>query len=105
LGGSITSDHHFESQRSTIFDAVFIPSGAELSKTLAFNGRVVRVREAFGHCKAIGAIGEAVKPPNVKLFPPAAASNNVVTSYSIVTTGKYTVTSAARDTLKKLDPD
>lgn len=59
LGESIKADHHFEGQRSTMFDAVFVPSGAEHAKSLASNGRVVHwVREAFGHCKVIGAIGE-----------------------------------------------
>lgn len=59
LGDGLTTDHHFEGQRSTMFDAVFIPSGAEHAKSLASNGRVIHwVREAFGHCKAIGAIGE-----------------------------------------------
>ena len=55
----LVADHHFEGQRSTLFDALYIPSGAEHAKTLNENGRVVHwVREAFGHCKAIAAIGE-----------------------------------------------
>lgn len=59
LGDSVKADHHFEGQRSTMFDALFIPSGKEHAKSLATNGRAVHwVREAFGHCKAIGAIGE-----------------------------------------------
>lgn len=58
-GDGIVADHHFEGQRSTLFDAIFIPSGAEHVKTLLANGRAVHwVKEAFGHCKAIGAIGE-----------------------------------------------
>ena len=55
----LVADHHFEGQRSTLFDALYIPSGAEHAKTLNESGRVVHwVREAFGHCKAIAAIGE-----------------------------------------------
>jgi len=52
--------HHFEGQRSTLFDALYIPSGEkQYAKALMENGRAVHwVREAFGHCKAIGAIGE-----------------------------------------------
>ena len=58
-GAFIVADHHFEGQRSTLFDALYIPSGAEHAKTLNENGRVIHwVREAFGHCKAIAAIGE-----------------------------------------------
>ena len=55
----LVADHHFEGQRSTLFDALYIPSGAEHAKTLSESGRVVHwVREAFGHCKAIAAVGE-----------------------------------------------
>lgn len=59
VGSGISADHHFEGQRSTLFDAIYIPSGAEHVKTLAKNGRVVHwVRETFGHCKPIAAVGE-----------------------------------------------
>jgi catalase len=59
----LVADHHFEGQRSTLFDALYIPSGAEHAKTLYENGRVVHwVREAFGHCKVIAAIGEGNNP-------------------------------------------
>lgn len=55
----LMADHHFEGQRSTLFDAIIVPSGEDHVKTLAGCGRVVHwVREAFGHLKAIGAIGE-----------------------------------------------
>jgi catalase len=58
-GMTLTADHHFEGQRSTLFDAVFVPSGGEHAKALLANGRVVHwIREAFGHCKAIGAVGD-----------------------------------------------
>jgi len=105
LGESVTADHHFEGQRSTMFDAVFIPSGAEHANTLASNGRVVHwVREAFGHCKAIGAIGEGVEflrdvvgLPGIKLHGPMATSDDVVSSYGVVTTGKYSTSSVATD--------
>lgn len=62
-GPSISVDHHFEGQRSTMFDALLIPSGVDHAKALATNGRTVHwVREAFGHCKVIGAIGEGTYP-------------------------------------------
>lgn len=58
-GGGLIADHHFEGQRSTMFDAIFIPSGEEHAKQLIENGRAIHwVREAFGHCKVIGAIAE-----------------------------------------------
>jgi catalase len=124
LGDSISADHHFEGQRSTMFDAVFVPSGEEHAKALAGNGRVVHwVREAFGHCKAIGAIGEgelildpypderllsintgvdfirtAVSMSELQLHA-TGSSQNVVTSYGVVTAGSYTAGSAVVDAL------
>jgi catalase len=61
ISTSITADHHFEGQRSTLFDAIFVPSGAVHVKSLSQSGRAVHwVREAFGHCKALGAIGDGM---------------------------------------------
>lgn len=57
-GPAVMADHHFEGMRSTMFDAFLIPSG-DHADVLRTNGRVIHwIREAFGHCKAIGAIGE-----------------------------------------------
>ena len=57
--GGVWADHHYEGQRSTLFDAFIVPGGAKSAQALAENGRTIHwVREAFGHCKAIGAIGE-----------------------------------------------
>jgi len=56
---SVMADHHFEGQRSTLFDALFIAPGSKSAETLRKDGRVIHwVREAFGHCKPIGALGE-----------------------------------------------
>ncbi|ESK88286.1 putative catalase [Moniliophthora roreri MCA 2997] len=105
-GEGIDVDHHYEGMRSTMFDALFIPSGAEHAKTLAKNGRTVHwVREAFGHCKAIGAIGEgaafikhALGLSELKFAPDN--TDEVTTSYGVVTTGSYGVSSAITDALK-----
>ncbi|KAF8520224.1 catalase [Hysterangium stoloniferum] len=93
-GGSsgLHTDHHFEGMRSTMFDAVIIPSGATHATALAKMGRVVHwIREAFGHLKPIGAIGEAVtllekavQLPNIKVAP--EGSNAVIDNYGVVTT-------------------
>ena len=57
---SVLADYHFEGQRSSMFDAIYIPSGPH-AKSLAINGRAIHwIREAFGHCKALGAVGEGV---------------------------------------------
>ncbi|KAG9314601.1 hypothetical protein JVU11DRAFT_5404 [Chiua virens] len=59
VGDGVFADHHFEGQRSTLFDAIYIPSGKEHVRALAKNGRAIHwVREAFGHCKSIAAVGE-----------------------------------------------
>lgn len=58
---SVMADHHFEGQRSTLFDALFVAPGSRSAETLVKNGRVIHwVREAFGHCKTIGALGEGL---------------------------------------------
>ena len=94
----IMPDHHFEGMRSTMFDATFICPGAEAELTLRENGRAVHwVREAFGHLKAIGALGEgvaflqeAVVLPGVDLAIDRE-SKNVITSYGVVTGWKADV--------------
>lgn len=58
---TVMADHHFEGQRSTLFDALFIPPGSKSAEVLKKDGRVIHwVREAFGHCKAIGAAGDGL---------------------------------------------
>ncbi|KAF5005988.1 hypothetical protein FDECE_7614 [Fusarium decemcellulare] len=86
----IVPDHHLEGQRSTMFDAIFIPGGEKSIQTLAKNGRALHyIREAFGHLKAIGGTGEAVQLiekaiqlPEVSL---SATDSDVVESYGVVT--------------------
>ncbi|KAF8810089.1 catalase [Phlegmacium glaucopus] len=92
----IVAVHHFEGQRSTLFDALYIPSGEKHAKTLMESGRAIHwVREAFGHCKAIGAIGEGVNVVDCAINLPEIKLNlhpetdKVIESYGVVTTGKY----------------
>ncbi|KAH8120604.1 catalase-domain-containing protein [Phellopilus nigrolimitatus] len=95
-GKGIVADHHFEGMRSTMFDALFIPGGAEHAKTLEGSGRAVHwVREAFGHLKAIGAVGEAVtflrdtvQLPGITLAP--SDDGAVTADFGVVTAGKVT---------------
>ncbi|RSM13104.1 Catalase-1 [Fusarium oligoseptatum] len=87
----IIPDHHLEGQRSTMFDALFIPGGERSIQTLAKIGRArYYIREAFGHLKAIGGTGEgvqlienAIQLPEVSLSE--ADNGNVVESYGVVT--------------------
>ncbi|KAK9479571.1 catalase-like domain-containing protein [Lipomyces japonicus] len=55
----VVADHYYDGQRSTLFDATFIPGGSHVS-TLRKNGQIrYWIAETFGHLKALGATGEA----------------------------------------------
>lgn len=57
----VIADHQYDGQRSTMFDATFVPGGSHV-KTLIKNGQIRHwIAESFGHLKAIGATGEAVQ--------------------------------------------
>lgn len=91
-GKGVKPDHNLEGMRSTMFDSVFIPGGADSVGTLRKNGRALHwVREAFGHLKAIGATGEGVdfvrdacQLPGVDF----STSGDVTSSYGVVTAAK-----------------
>jgi len=56
------ADFSWESGRSTLFDAIYVPGGAQSALTLRESGRAIHwVREAFHHLKAISASGEGVE--------------------------------------------
>lgn len=88
----VVPDHHFEGQRSTLFDALFIPGGENSIKQLTSKGRAIQyVREAFGHLKTVSATGEgvrmlekAIQLDQVKLSDGAES----VSSYGVVSLAK-----------------
>ena len=91
-GKGVVPDHHFEGMRSTLFDALYLPGGEHVEgRKLMQQGRVIHwVREAFGHCKAIGATGEAVKLVQAACGVEGmkfcdAKTGHVVDSYGVVT--------------------
>jgi catalase len=88
----VKPDHHLEGMRSTMFDSVFIPGGAQSIETLKKQGRAVHwVREAYGHLKAIGATGEAVEFVKMACEVPGmefSVSGEVTNSYGVVTVAK-----------------
>ncbi|CAD0106437.1 unnamed protein product [Aureobasidium uvarum] len=96
-GKGLVPDHNLEGQRSTMYDAIFVPGGADSIATLRKNGRALHyVREAFGHLKSIGATGEAVafikdacQLPGVTF----SEGNDVVDSYGVVTAAQTEVNS------------
>ncbi|PNP59774.1 hypothetical protein THARTR1_00653 [Trichoderma harzianum] len=85
----IVPDHHLEGQRSTMFDALFVPGGKQAIETLSKNGRALHyIREAFGHLKPIGATGEGVSLVEKALQLPTvvtSSDNEAVESYGVVT--------------------
>lgn len=91
-GKGVKPDHHLEGMRSTMFDSVFVPGGADSIATLRKNGRALHwVREAFAHLKAIGATGEAVELIKDACELPGmefSASGEVQDSYGVVTAAK-----------------
>ncbi|KAF9731085.1 catalase A [Paraphaeosphaeria minitans] len=93
-GKGVVADHHLEGMRSTMFDSVFVPGGAESVATLRKNGRAIHwVREAFGHLKAIGATGEAIQFVKDACDLPGmdfSTSGEVVDSYGVVTASQVT---------------
>ncbi|KAK6953151.1 catalase A [Daldinia eschscholtzii] len=88
-GSGVKPDHHLEGMRSTMFDAVFVPGGAESIKTLSKSGRALHwLREAFGHLKAIGGTGEAVELFKLAFALPeiqVSTNDQAVESYGVVT--------------------
>lgn len=97
-GDGITPEHHLEGMRSTMVDAVVIPPGAQSVATLRSNGRAIHwVREAFGHLKAIGALGsdavrflgETLGGEVVGKMQVGSMDGKVVSSYGVVTKSIY----------------
>jgi len=103
-GGSkgVAPDHHFEGARSTMFDSIYVPGGDHVPSLLK-QGRVVHwIREAFGHCKAIGATGEAVSLVREACGIEGmffSTNVDVVDSYGVVTAGGIGDVSTVKDAL------
>ena len=92
----VHADFSWESGRSTLFDAIYVPGGAQSALILREEGRVIHwVREAFHHCKPIAASGEGVnliqdacQLPGVELaFNPKETAP--VVDKGVVTVGKF----------------
>lgn len=93
-GKGVIPDHQYDGQRSTLFDATFIPGGPHVKKLGQIGQFRHWIAESFGHLKPIGATGEAVtlvqqslgNLPRVKVG--SISSDEVIESYGVVTTGK-----------------
>ena len=104
---STKPDHFLNGQRSTMFDAVFVPGGEESIKTLNGIGLArFYVREAFAHLKAIGATGEGVKLVDLALREAEGVqlakegSSGLVEWYGVVTAQKPDTGSSVKDSIK-----
>ena len=89
-GKGTMPDHHFEGQRSTLFDAIYVPGGEESIGSLAKMGRATHyVREAFGHLKPIAATGAGVDFVQAAIQLPeavqASSDSTAMESYGVVT--------------------
>jgi catalase len=90
------ADFSWESGRSTLFDALYVPGGAGSALTLRESGRAIHwVRETFHHLKAIGASGEGVdfiqeacQLPGIQLAI-KPSDNSPVIDKGVVTVGKF----------------
>jgi len=102
---TVAPDQHFEQARSTMYDALYIPGGSH-AKILSQNGRAVHwIREAFGHCKAIGATGEAVALVRLACGIEGMAfaeGTDVVDSYGVVTANAAGKPGSFKEGLKML---
>jgi catalase len=93
-GRGVQPDHHFNGMRNTMFDAVFVPGGSGQADLAKQGLARFWVREAFGHCKAIGSVGEGnelVKAAISEAQGYQVASTNeqgVKNWYGVVSTGQ-----------------
>ncbi|KIK99767.1 hypothetical protein PAXRUDRAFT_30287 [Paxillus rubicundulus Ve08.2h10] len=88
-------------QRSTPFDAPYIPSGTVHTNTLANNGRVVHWHLTRFVVLAIDLLRGVVRLPKVNLFARSRGnSDEVVSYYGVVSTGKYSASSVVTDVLQ-----
>ena len=61
-GNAIKVDHSFLTSASVLFDAVYVPGGADSAATLKDDADAIHfVNEAYKHCKPIAAEGEGVE--------------------------------------------
>ncbi|PGH11769.1 catalase A [Helicocarpus griseus UAMH5409] len=90
----VVPDHNYIGQQSTLFDATFIPGGSHIKELGQLGPFQHWIAEQFGHCKAIGATGEAVNLvaqvltnlPGLEVA--SASASHPVEWYGVVTSSK-----------------
>ncbi len=86
-GQEIPIEMTFVTSASVMFDAVYVPGGAQSIKTLKQQGEAVNfITEAFKHCKAIAATSEGVELLSIAdLLGANLSSDGVRSSVGVVT--------------------
>jgi len=76
-GGEITVDLALRNVASVLFDAVYIPGGADSVAAVMAKAKSIHfVNEAYQHCKAIAATGEGVDLLRASSIPMSDDSNS-----------------------------
>jgi catalase len=85
-GRAIDVDKTMATGPSVIYDAVYVPGGAASVSALCASASAVRfVREAFAHCKAIGATSEGVELLTAGGVPlPASGRDGVAAEHGVI---------------------
>lgn len=77
-GKNVTADQSFLNTASVLFDAIYIPSGAQSANTLMGEANAVHfINEAYKHCKAIAAQGDGVKVLQESYIKPGEKNSSI----------------------------
>lgn len=88
----IYADFSLYTAKSTLFDAIVVPGGAQSINTLKNNGEAFQwINEAYKHHKTIGAVNEGVALLRESAIPPSLISvdESITTEKGVVTAGVY----------------
>jgi catalase len=102
-GAKIPVDFSLLTVGSVLFDAVFVPGGADSAKTLGQDAMAVLfVTEAYKHCKAVAATGAGVAllPPGAK--PDGAPTKAGPLEEGVIAGGDGDVAKVAADFIKAI---
>ncbi|QJB39660.1 catalase [Chitinophaga oryzae] len=78
-GSSFEADQSLLTAASVLFDAVYVPGGAESVATLQQHPDAIRfVNEAYRHCKPVAVAGEGLQLLKATRVPPEEASGVVI---------------------------
>ncbi|MBC9912047.1 catalase [Chitinophaga varians] len=78
-GSSVEADQSLLGAASVLFDAVYVPGGADSAASLASHPDAIRfINEAYRHCKALAVHGEGLQVLKATLVPPQEAPGVVV---------------------------